>query len=196
VEYDNEKGNYYNFSIDAFGWYNVDQLLTTRDDLINTSLTAQIIKPGAAKVETYLIIPSIKLFVQGGHIKGEPTYGFDAADGTIPLPLNTEAFIFSVGEMDNQPVFGITRFFTKEQQNISVEVKTISKEKLLAEFSSMNFQDLKMQVDEVENQKQLKDLREKQQLLENSLMLHCDCDDKADTIRPRQPKPPIFLGLP
>ncbi|OQP67702.1 c-type cytochrome [Niastella populi] len=77
VSPDNQESLYYQFTIEAFGWYNIDMMLRNKVEVIAGELTVHIKSTDENKLNLYLVIPSLKVFESGGSLENETgSYGF------------------------------------------------------------------------------------------------------------------------
>src|SRR5580658_4602724 len=102
---------YYQFTIESFGWYNVDALLKDLPGIEPSELRVHITEDYAAEVNAFLVIPGRKVLTEGGYLKDSKTdFGFLTEDAQIPLPQNEQAYVFATGEYHGKPVFSISPF--------------------------------------------------------------------------------------
>jgi len=168
---------YYQFTVEAFGWYNVDMFLSNNVDAKPSELRVRIQDQYREKFNLYLIIPSVKLLESGGLLNGEKdTYGFHLIDGTIPLPQNAKAFIVAMGEQEDQIIFSKTEFITKEKQAFDLQMTTITKEAFQQQMAALQLNDLTIKSNDTRNsaelRKAIKELKNAEQLKPKN----CDCD--------------------
>ncbi|MDF2187471.1 c-type cytochrome [Paraflavitalea sp. CAU 1676] len=171
----NSNSLYYQFNIETFGWYNIDVLLKSETN-VESKLTVKIENGEKSSFNLYLIIPSIKLFADGGRLSNQEAYGFFNTDGSIPLPQNTEAWIMAVGEKDSTLLFASQPFRTSTSQSLVLRLTSVTKEAFNKSISQLGLPDVKMRVDDtktgIELKKVIKELRNAEQLKP----VNCDCD--------------------
>ncbi|AEW01778.1 hypothetical protein A4D02_07175 [Niastella koreensis] len=177
VSAETNKSLYYQFTVKAFGWYNIDMLLKNTTDVIQSVLRVKIQGQYKEKFNLYLVIPSAKVLQSGGPVEDQQDlYSFYTIDGTIPLPLNTRAFIIAMGEHDDQITFAKTEFITKEKQEFTLELTTISKEAFQQQMASLPLSDLTITANDTKHsaelRKAVKELKNAEQLKPKN----CDCD--------------------
>ncbi|WP_315820550.1 hypothetical protein [Paraflavitalea speifideaquila] len=123
------KSLYYQFTIEAFGWYNVDILLKNLPGLKESTLIVRMQGMYRKNFELYLAIPDMKVLTQAGELQDTAdTYGFLTDDGKINLPQNTKAWIFAVGEESEQILFASTSFTTSTKQELTLTLSAVTQE--------------------------------------------------------------------
>ena len=180
VEMTENEADYYNFSIDSYGWYNIDILLKGDDRFKNSNLIVSVAQPDKAISDIYLVIPSEKIFTKGGKIENGIDYGFYSANGDIPLPQNEEAFVFAFGESGSKTIFGITPFYTRSKQRLQIVANEVGKEEILKAFRSYNFTNLNMKIDSVKKGFEIDSLNKQLNLLNNLKSNYCKCSEISD----------------
>ena len=112
---------YYQFTIESFGWYNVDALLKELPGIVPSELRVQLSADMVAQVNVFLVLPGRKIITEGGLLKdSKTTFGFLDEDGRITLPQHEQAYVFANGEYKGRPVFAIHSFMTAPQQTIDL----------------------------------------------------------------------------
>ena len=171
------KSLYNQFTIESFGWYNVDILMKSLPDLVQSELMVRIQGQYKQQFNIYLVIPSIKLLAPGGPLNGEKdVYGFEQADGSIPLPRQAKAFIIAMGEFEDKVIFAKKEFITQEKQVFDLELTTITRQAFQQQIASLQLSDISIKVDE---NKKAAELRQAIKELKNAEGLkpkNCDCD--------------------
>jgi len=166
---------YYTFQITAFGWYNIDILL--QQIAPNSRLVAQLRGIDASAINLFLIIPSEKVFTDGGLIKGSADrYGFYKNDGTLPLPQGKTAYVIALGEKDGRLLFAKTKFVTKADQTFDVQPSDISKEQLNAEIKTLDLADLDIAAEDSKSATALAVVDADIKSLKTSKPVGCDCN--------------------
>jgi mono/diheme cytochrome c family protein len=138
---------YYQFSIDSFGWYNVDALLKESANCVNSELQVTIKGEGTEQVHVYLLIPDKKVFIEGELLKDKNAFGFYDDNGKIPLPQGFTAFIIAHSEKSGKLYFGQTSILISLKQNLQLALKENTKEGILKAMESLKLDDMKMQID-------------------------------------------------
>jgi hypothetical protein len=171
------KSLYYQFTVDAFGWYNIDMLLRNNVNVKQSELKVRIQGQYKEQFNLYLIIPSVKLLEPGGPLNGEEdTYGFYMIDGTIPLPQNAKAFIIAMGEHEDQIIFAKTEFLTMEKQAIDLQLTTISKESFQQQIGSLQLNEIIIKANDTKNAEELKNVVKELKKAEELKPKNCNCD--------------------
>lgn len=140
---------YYQFSIDSFGWFNIDALLKESANCVNSELQVTIKGKAADKVHIYLVIPDRKVFIEGGLLKDKKAFGFYEDNGKIPMPQGFPAFIIAHSEKSGKLYFGQTSFIISTKQNLLLDLKESSKDKILRAMEGLNLDSIKMQIDSI-----------------------------------------------
>ncbi len=165
---------YYTVNISAVGWYNIDVMLkqsaTTESELF-------VRLQGSFKIDmnVVLVIPSVKVFAEGGKLKDNEQYGFDEDNGSIPLPQNVKAYVLAFGESDNKIIFGKTVFNTETKQTINVSLEESTKEKIIAEIKGLDLDGIKAQIEKTKNPEMIIEMQKKIEAAENFRPKNCDC---------------------
>ena len=168
---------YYQFTVEAFGWYNVDMFLKKNPDVKQSELQVQIQGQYKEKFNLYLIIPTEKVLQSGGPLEDQQDmYGFFTNDGTISLPQNKKAFIIALGEHDDQMIFAKTEFITKEKQEFTLELTTITKEAFQQQIASLALGDLSITANDTKNAAELRTAVKELKNAEQLKPKNCDCD--------------------
>ena len=168
---------YYQFTIDAFGWHNIDCFLNSNDDSVKDSELSVIIPDEYNEnISVYLVLPSVKTFVPGGLLDNKNNeYGFYESNGHIPLPQHATAYIIAMGEKDGESIFGKKEFTTQRKQVINMPLNKLNREALQQEMANLKFNDLTIgarKTDNIEGIKKAdKELKDAEQLKPKN----CDC---------------------
>jgi hypothetical protein len=136
----------YQFNVFANGWYNIDCFIEANENAVTSvQLTATLNMPIDTAMQVYLCIPQRKLLSDERGNNGNE-YTFYDSSPTIQLILNDDAFIFVTGSYKDKMYYGITRFTVNSQENIIVNVKESTKEKILQSIKNNNLGDVKIDV--------------------------------------------------
>jgi hypothetical protein len=139
VDIKSYNAEYYKFSVDAFGWYNIDMVLDQMEKAIESRLVVKLEGDIVEKVEVFLIIPEYKVFIQGGFTGSDKQeFAFEAKDGTIKLPYNSKAYILAMSDADNSISFALREFMIKESQDLFISLKMSNKEQFEAAVRQIN----------------------------------------------------------
>jgi mono/diheme cytochrome c family protein len=179
VTMENNKAVYYKFSIEAFGWWNVDLLLKENDALKESTLTVRLQGQYKVHVDIYLAIPSLKIFAKGGRTNNEDEFAFDTKDGKIQLPESAKAYIFAMSEIEENILFDYKEFTISLRQQIPIEVKPSTKENVYALFRSFKFSQFSVKVEDSKNANEIrkanKEIKTYQSEAERFKPKNCDC---------------------
>lgn len=119
---------YYKFEVDAFGWYNIDQVVDKVDGYEDAKLTVTV-QPIDNTPDVFLIVPSEKIFQRGGFVKGNSeVYGFYQDDGRIRLPQHVDAYILAVSEVKGKIMMGIQPFTIGPLNEVTAQMDAVTKE--------------------------------------------------------------------
>lgn len=151
VSPENNKGVYYQFSIETFGWYNIDILLSAQYGNQQSELFVRLKGEYHKKFDIFLIIPSKKIYVKGGATDDINKYAFGFKDGKIFLPQNAKAYIMAVSESSSSVAFALQEFTTSTKQELQLEMKSTSKEEFNIELTKLNNENLKITVKDTPN---------------------------------------------
>jgi len=166
---------FYSINISTFGWYNVDIFMKEYSNCVPSELFVSIQSSGKVDFNVNLIIPSHKVFVEGGKLKDGEQYGFDETSGKIPLPIGANCYIIAFAEYDGKILFGKSEFAAKQSQTINLKVGEITKEELSKQINGLNLDDVKVEVKDSENANEIKALDKKNDSLKNLLPKNCNC---------------------
>lgn len=171
------KSLYYQFTVESFGWYNIDMLLRNKTDVKESELRVRIQGEYKERFNMYLLIPSVKLLEHGGPLEDEAdTYGFYLIDGTIPLPQNAKAFIIVMGEHEDKILFAKKEFITQEKQVFDIALTTITKDVFQQEIASLQLSDITIQANDTKNAAELRKAIKELKKAEELKPKNCDCD--------------------
>ena len=183
VSLENHEAVYYQFSIETFGWYNIDVLLSTLYGNTESQLFVRVVGEYREKMDIFLIIPSTKIYAKGGKADDNTRYAFGFKNGKIFLPQNSKAYIMAVSESSSSIYFALKEFTTSTQQSLEVELKAASKEEFNAAIAGLNTDDLKIAVKDTKNadsirktETDLKNIETELQKAESLKPKNCDCD--------------------
>ena len=168
---------YYQFTVESFDWYNIDILLKDYSRCVPSELIVTVKGEYKEKIHLYLVIPSIKALLPGGPLKNlQDSYGFYEKDGSIPLPMDSKAYIIVMGEYEDKLVFGQMDFFTSRKLSFQIELNLISKEEFNTKMSSLKFDNLSLSAADTKVaeplRKVIKDLKDVELLKPKG----CDCN--------------------
>lgn len=174
------KVGYYEFNVDAFGWYNIDMVADDLPGAEESLLTVMIKDDMDMQLHIYLVIPSNKIFNEGGHVNGRnKVYGFYKSDGRLPLVHGRQAYILAMGEKDGDIVFGKTSFITEAEQVFDIKLEPIEKETFNKIINSMNFDGVELTVEDSKNADSLREFNEELEQLRSLnpyFPVNCNCN--------------------
>lgn len=173
----NQRSLYYQFTIESFGWYNID-ILTKDIGAEESTLVVRMQGGQQAAFQLYLAIPSIRGLFPAGELTSEKgVYGFYTKDGKIPLPQNTQAWILAMGEKDSTILFASKMFMTSRQQEFTLHLAAITREAFQQEIQKMGLPAINMKVEvsqtAIELRKVIKELKSAEQLKPKNC--NCNC---------------------
>ena len=184
VEPENKQSLYYQFSIESFGWYNVDMLLKEVDGSVKSDLSVRLTGELSKDAEVFLIIPSTQTYTKGGKKKDQPEQKvFAYNDGSIYLPQQTTAYILAIAETKNSVAFSIKTFTTGLKQEFEISLQTADPETFNEAIRQLNLNGISIKAAETPNapllRKTEKDIQNLDSALKNVEQLrprNCDCD--------------------
>ena len=190
VSPNNFQAVYYQFTFDSFGWYNVDQMIAGEEGVEESELIAKLTGEYKNKVNMFLIIPSVKMYTEGGPADaGEDKYAFYLKNGEIPLPQNVDAYILAASESEQSPAFGLKKFITNKKQEIEISLHAASKDEFAAAMKELDAARLHIKVDDSKNAAEIRKtnttIRKIDEQIKDAEKLkptRCDCD--CDNIGP------------
>lgn len=142
----------YSFSITTFGWYNIDAFAMNLPGFEPASLKVSLTGAHTGHTNIWLVIPSAKVCVDGGLLKGEDkVYGFYTDDGQLSLPLGKQAYVLAFTEKDGQILFGRTAFTTAKNNELQLVPAPASRENMKQMIDYMDLQDLSVTVAPAKN---------------------------------------------
>ncbi|MFN8253347.1 MAG: c-type cytochrome [Ferruginibacter sp.] len=175
---------YYQFTIESFGWFNIDMLLKDKEGVQQSELFVRIVGAIKEKIKIYLVIPSAKVYGEGGvSDRGGDEYAFFNVNGSLPLPQNSKAFILAVTETEKSIAFGIREFTTQTKQSFELALKESTKQEFNAAIKSMDATSLSITVAESKNAAAIKaadkTIAQLEAEIQKTALLKprgCDCD--------------------
>ena len=197
VEPENKQSLYYQFSIESFGWYNVDMLLKEVDGSVKSDLSVRLTGEHSKDAEVFLIIPSTQTYTKGGKKKDQPEQKvFAYNDGSIYLPQQTTAYILAIAETENSVAFAIKPFSTGLNQELEISLQTADPETFNEAIRQLKLNGISINASETKNAPLLRETGKEIRNLDTALKKvellrprNCDCDclqmkDTANTAAP------------
>jgi cytochrome c551/c552 len=170
------KSLYYQFTVESFGWYNVDMLIKQDDGNVKSELMVRVTGQYKERFNIYLVIPSAKIFAGGGKIKGQSDrYGFALQDGTIYLPQGAKSYIIAIGEYEDKIIFSKKEFTTSTKHLLDMELATTTKELFNNELNLLSLPDINMEISETKNANELRKVIKDLKKAEDIKPKNCDC---------------------
>jgi hypothetical protein len=175
--------SYYQFSIETFGWYNIDVLIKDRNNVEESELFIRIVGEFTEKVQVYLMIPSVKVYVQGGPSTRDEYLAFQYKNGKIDLPQDTRAFIMAVTEENGSLAYVVKEFITGKQQEFDIALVRSNKEEFNRAIKIIGGDGIEIKVDDAKNVNEIRSADEQLDELDKQLNQteqlrpkNCDCD--------------------
>lgn len=187
----NFSATYYQFSVETFGWYNIDILLQDLNNgVAESELFVRIVGEYRERINIFLIIPSAKVYGEGGPVAGDDRYAFFYKTGKIPLPQNVQAYILAVSEQNEKIAFALKEFTTSTSQEFDLALETTTKEKFNAVLSTFGKDKFNVKINDSKNadsirakDKTLKNIDQQLKEAEGLKPKNCDCDcGKSDAV--------------
>jgi hypothetical protein len=176
VSPENYESVYYQFTVETFGWFNLDILLKEKQGVKESELFVWIRGEYREKVQVFLIVPSEKAFVQGGVAGEADKYAFWKKNGKIPLPQNQKSYILALIETESSIAYAIREFTITPSQTFELSLTASTKEKFNSAIRMIGFDSLSIKVEDSKNATEIRNLGE--QIKENEKLKPkgCDCD--------------------
>jgi hypothetical protein len=171
---------YYQFKITAFGWYNVDDLVDIKFGAQLSELTVSIDESATERMNIFLVIPSYKVFNEGGLLQNRGDWGFYINNGKIYLPQKTKAFVFGIGEQEGKLYYGQTYFTTSISQHLHLKLNETNKDKMLNSFGRYKLDSLGVQVEKTKNFNGITKIDEELQNIRTKIS-QCSCFPLLDS---------------
>lgn len=180
---------YYQFTIDAWGWYNIDVFMDTRKDLVAAYLAVEVPDFNPEDITVSLVLPSIKSFTDGGLLEGANNkYGFMYKDGKLKLPVDKKSYVFAYGEVDGKFYFAAKEFTTTKSQSILLKPELASTKKLEDYLTYISKNEIKATTEVLATGKLMDALKAEIIELEklNPKTCNCSCFPKSDSPSSKQ----------
>lgn len=166
---------YYQFTIEAMGWYNIDIVTKDLPGFEESELTVRITGSYQQQIHVYLMIPDRKIFVPGGLMRNsKDQYAFFTNDGKIKLPQGAQAYIMAMAEQNGKVLYGQTSATLTTKQHLEVAMTEISKDDFNKKMAELGTDGLSINVQDSKN---ADSIRATDQALDN-LQAPEDCDCK------------------
>ena len=112
----------YEFSIQTFGWFNVDAFVEGYVGTTYVKVNASLQMEYAFEMNLYLFCPEKKMLSVSNENKNN-MYSFNKIDGEIPLFLNDKAILLAFGSNGGKTFYGTASFNVQEEQTVIIKVK-------------------------------------------------------------------------
>ena len=168
---------YYQFSIETFGWYNIDLLTKGLPGFEESELRVRIRGEYREAVTVFLVIPSEKILCDGGLLDdATDEYGFFTKDGKIVLPQGVPAYIIAMGEYKERVVFGKTAFITNRRQSPPMELRLMTKEEMNTEVAALSIDRLSVRAADSKNSSAIRAIDKNLAAIERFKPRDCNCN--------------------
>jgi hypothetical protein len=175
---------YYQFTIENFGWFNIDVLLRNVNGVEESELFVRIAGEYRERIKVFLIIPSEKVYGEGGPAERNPDeFAFFYKSGKLPLPQNVKAYIMAVTETESSMAFALQEFTTGRQQQLDISLKASTKQEFEAAIQRISLDELNIKVSDAKNAREIrrtdaaiKNIDEEIKKVEDLRPKRCDCD--------------------
>jgi mono/diheme cytochrome c family protein len=168
---------YYQFSIQTFGWYNIDVLVSESDGVKKSELIVRLQGSYTSEMNVFFILPSAKVFQEGGPLAGgKNEFGFYKVDGSIYLQQSVKATVMTMGERDGKIIFDMVSFQTSEKQTLTLTPAVITKDQMNSVLKSLDLPDINPQVQDSKNGDAVRAIDVQLKDLEVFKPKTCDCN--------------------
>jgi hypothetical protein len=185
VSPNNYQATYYQFTVETFGWYNIDMLLAqNKEEVKESELLVKPVGEWKDRVNIFLIIPFYNVYAEGGPADRNPEeFAFYNKNGSIPLPQNAKAYILAVSEKDDKIGYAVKEFRTELKQELEVEVKESTKDEFDKAIASLGAKQMNVTVKPSLNadsiraaDKKVKDIDKEIRETDKLKPKNCNCD--------------------
>ena len=137
----------YKINITMSGWYNID-VIFNETFATKVQLFTQIQMQEKVDMTVYLCIPKRKILMYADR-HNDDIYLFHYSDtnGSLPMVLNDDAFIFATASVKDKIYYGIAKFTIQQQQTIKINVKESSREEILNAFNRNELDGIKLEME-------------------------------------------------
>lgn len=175
---------YYQFSIETFGWFNIDVLLKGLNGVEESELFIRIIGEYREKVQVYIIIPSVKVYVQGGPAeRNSKEFAFLYKNGKLPLPQGTKAYIMAVTEAESTIAYALKEFTTNTSQELEITLQKSTSEAFNTAINGIDNVGINIKASDSKNAREIRNsdsdlntINEELKKAENLKPKNCDCN--------------------
>jgi len=150
---------YYDFTVNSFGWYNVDAFISAVKENVASTVKAVLSGAYTGPVNIFLVIPDVRLLAEGGLLSGESkAYGFYEENGSIRLPQGKEAYIICFTEDSKGVYYGMSRFVTTTKNEITLNIERITKEEMNRRIAALSFKDLSFEANDARHADEIRQI--------------------------------------
>jgi mono/diheme cytochrome c family protein len=174
VSVPNSRAEYYQISVTAYGWYNIDNLLNEGMGAVESKLSVKMKSNYSQTINMYLVIPAYKVFAEGGLLENNKEYGFYTEDGTVWLPRGKDAFVIAVGEEKGKIFYGQQQFVTAANQTIELTVRETSEANMKAALKTLRLDSVNISVKPTIHADKIKDIDQEMERIRKLLDI-CNC---------------------
>lgn len=167
---------YYEFTIESFGWFNIDILLKDVPGIEKSSLLVRIRGSYRETITIYLILPQTKVYLPGGLTNNPDEYAFYKKDGSVPLPQNEKAYILALTETGDSIAYALQEFTTARSQQIEIELSKSTKEALSNAIEKLRITGLEITAQDSRNSAAIKKVDQEIKDAEKLKPKRCDCN--------------------
>jgi mono/diheme cytochrome c family protein len=177
---------YYKFEIKSDGWYNVDVILERTNRVRDSELVVNIPEKEGKGVNTYLLIPSLKVFADGGPLEGKvDDYGFYTVDGKIKLPKDDRIIVFAISETEGDEILFASKEFTAKRKNrFTLDLQPVTKERFNQTILDWNLDNFSVKASDSRIAEGLRSrdstIRKNEYTLESFRPKNCSCDCNSE----------------
>ena len=149
--------DYYEVNINSPGWFNLDVLIDNLNS-IDVTLKVKLKNKISDRVQVFLVIPSYKIFSEGGILTNTDEYSFWGDNASARLPENIPAYIFALGETKGTFFFDFSSFKTTKNSSILLDLKLFSIDQIKLEIAKMSLPDISFDIFESKNKSALENI--------------------------------------
>jgi mono/diheme cytochrome c family protein len=182
-----KQAEYYEISIDKFGWFNLDIFMKDLPNVKDCELFVNVNEAYKDFVNVFLIVPNYKVMVEGGIENNQ--YVFYTKDGKLPLPIGEQAYILTLGEKEGKFMYAKLPFTIQQSQTLSLTIETSTVHSFNADIKRMGWTDLNIKAAASKNAEPINAIDiEIKQIESLKPTSDCECVGKPiDTLKKTKP---------
>jgi cytochrome c2 len=115
---------YYEFTIETTGWFNIDMLLETADGIQQGFLQLRINGSFKTRIQAYLVIPGRKV-LSAGYTTDNQSFYFVTPDFMAMLPVGEQAVLYIMGEEGTKALWDSQTFTLSKRQTITLTPREV-----------------------------------------------------------------------